>query len=115
MARVAREAGVQRETLYRSLSSQGNPTFDTLSSILAAIGVKIDFSPLGSVGTSIPTPPAVAATQPQDRPAEDAGPNVYRGYSDFNSLSKMDEGAALVGGNEIWSDMGALYAVGSNH
>jgi probable addiction module antidote protein len=41
MSRVAREAGVQRETLYRSLSEQGNPTFDTLSSILKSVGLKI--------------------------------------------------------------------------
>jgi hypothetical protein len=41
MAKVARDAGVQRETLYRSLSSQGNPTLDTLSSILKAVGLKI--------------------------------------------------------------------------
>jgi probable addiction module antidote protein len=31
MAKVARHAGVQRETLYRSLSEGGNPTLDTLS------------------------------------------------------------------------------------
>jgi len=41
MAKVAKDAGVQRETLYRSLSSQGNPTLDTLSSILKAVGLKI--------------------------------------------------------------------------
>jgi probable addiction module antidote protein len=41
MAKVARNAGVQRETLYRSLSSEGNPTLDTLSSILNAVGLKI--------------------------------------------------------------------------
>ena len=42
MAKVAREAGVQRETLYRSLSSEGNPTFDTLLSILKAVGLRIN-------------------------------------------------------------------------
>ena len=31
MAKVAKEAGVQRETLYRSLSEQGNPTWGYLS------------------------------------------------------------------------------------
>jgi probable addiction module antidote protein len=41
MTSVARDAGVQRETLYRSLSSQGNPTLDTLSSILKAVGLKV--------------------------------------------------------------------------
>ena len=40
VAKVARDAGLQRETLYRSLSEQGNPTLDTLSSILGAVGLK---------------------------------------------------------------------------
>ena len=44
MTKVAKEAGVQRETLYRSLSSEGNPTWDTLSSVLKAVGLKISIS-----------------------------------------------------------------------
>ncbi len=38
MSRVAKGAGLQRETLYRSLSDQGNPTITTLSSILEFLG-----------------------------------------------------------------------------
>jgi probable addiction module antidote protein len=41
MASVARQAGVQRETLYRSLSEDGNPTLATLTSILNALDMKI--------------------------------------------------------------------------
>jgi len=41
MSCVAKDAGVQRETLYRSFSEQGNPTFETLSSVLGALGMKI--------------------------------------------------------------------------
>src|SRR5271157_214992 len=48
MAKVAKDAGVQRETLYRSLSEQGNPTFETLSSILGALGMKLSFAPSDS-------------------------------------------------------------------
>jgi probable addiction module antidote protein len=55
MAKVARDAGVQRETLYRSLSEQGNPTLDTLSSILKAVGLKIF---IGVEGVDGPTPSA---------------------------------------------------------
>ncbi|MGA9544719.1 MAG: addiction module antidote protein, partial [Candidatus Sulfotelmatobacter sp.] len=43
VARVAREAGVSRESVYRSFSAEGNPTFDTFDSVLAAVGVKIKF------------------------------------------------------------------------
>jgi len=45
MAKVAKDAGVQRETLYRSFSEQGNPTFETLSSVLGALGMKLSITP----------------------------------------------------------------------
>jgi len=41
MTKVAKESGIQRETLYRSLSEQGNPTLGTLSSILSVLGLTI--------------------------------------------------------------------------
>jgi len=41
MSKVAKEAGVQRETLYRSLSEDGNPTLETLSSVLHALGMEL--------------------------------------------------------------------------
>jgi probable addiction module antidote protein len=41
MTKVAQEAGVQRETLYRSLSENGNPTLETLSSVLHALGMEL--------------------------------------------------------------------------
>ena len=40
MAKVARVAGVPRESLYRALSSNGNPRFSTLYAILRAAGLK---------------------------------------------------------------------------
>jgi len=45
VARVAKDAGIQRETLYRSFSGQGNPTFETLSSVLGALGMKLSIAP----------------------------------------------------------------------
>jgi len=41
MSKVAKDAGIQRETLYRSFSEQGNPTFETLSSVLDALGMRL--------------------------------------------------------------------------
>ncbi|HKV54266.1 MAG TPA: addiction module antidote protein [Candidatus Binataceae bacterium] len=41
MAKVAKAAGVPRESLYRSLSSNGNPRFSTLHAILKAAGLKL--------------------------------------------------------------------------
>jgi|HubBroStandDraft_6_1064221.scaffolds.fasta_scaffold00054_6 probable addiction module antidote protein len=47
VARVAREAGISRESVYRSFSAEGNPTFDTLSSVLEALNIGIEFVPAG--------------------------------------------------------------------
>jgi probable addiction module antidote protein len=41
MTKVAKDAGVTRESLYRATSLTGNPTLDTLSSVLSALGLKI--------------------------------------------------------------------------
>lgn len=41
MTKIARKSGVAREALYRSLSVEGNPTLDTLVSVLNALGLKI--------------------------------------------------------------------------
>jgi len=45
MSTVAREAGVQRETLYHALSEAGNPTIDTFASVLSALGLDYDVRP----------------------------------------------------------------------
>ena len=41
MAKVAKAAGVPRESLYRSLSAGGNPRFSTFHAILKAAGLKL--------------------------------------------------------------------------
>ena len=41
MAAVAREAGVMREALYKSLSEDGDPRLTTLLGVLAALGVTL--------------------------------------------------------------------------
>lgn len=44
MSKVAKEAGVARESLYRSLSSQGNPTLEMLHSVLRALKLRIEIA-----------------------------------------------------------------------
>jgi probable addiction module antidote protein len=41
MTQIAREIGVSRESLYRSLSAGGNPEFSTVLRVLKALGVKL--------------------------------------------------------------------------
>jgi probable addiction module antidote protein len=44
MSKVAKQAGVARESLYRSLSSQGNPTLEMLHSVLKALKLRIEIA-----------------------------------------------------------------------
>ena len=41
VAKVAKAAGVKRESLYRALSARGNPRLSTLSAVLKAVGLKL--------------------------------------------------------------------------
>ena len=44
MASIAEKAHLSRETLYRTLSSRGNPTIRTLNAVLKATGLKFGVS-----------------------------------------------------------------------
>lgn len=41
MTAVAERAGIPRESLYRALSTKGNPTIKTLLAVLGAAGLKL--------------------------------------------------------------------------
>ena len=41
MAKVAKDAGIQRESLYRALSKRGNPRLTTLLAIIRAMGMTL--------------------------------------------------------------------------
>jgi probable addiction module antidote protein len=41
MAKVAKAAGIERESLYRALSSRGNPRLSTLVAVTKAVGLKL--------------------------------------------------------------------------
>jgi probable addiction module antidote protein len=40
MAQIAKEAGLGRESLYKALSAGAHPRFETINSVLHALGVK---------------------------------------------------------------------------
>ena len=48
MTSIAREAGVSRESLYKSLSATGNPSFQTIAKVSSALGLKVSFRPAAS-------------------------------------------------------------------
>ena len=42
MSEVAKQAGVSRASLYKSLSGEGRPRFETISKIIEAFGCKLE-------------------------------------------------------------------------
>jgi probable addiction module antidote protein len=45
IAKIAKAAGVQRESLYRALSANGNPRLSTLVAVTKAIGLRLTVEP----------------------------------------------------------------------
>jgi len=41
MSEIARKAGVGRQALYNALSENGNPTLETLTSVLSVLGLQL--------------------------------------------------------------------------
>ena len=45
MTQVAQDAGLSRESLYKALSLEGNPSFDTIMRVLRALHLELHVSP----------------------------------------------------------------------
>lgn len=45
MSLVARDAGLSRESLYKALSGEHNPSFDTILKVIGALGLKLHAEP----------------------------------------------------------------------
>lgn len=56
MSQVARDAGLSRESLYKALSGERSPNFDTILKVVAALGLKLHVEP---------APASNSAAQPQ--------------------------------------------------
>lgn len=41
IAKVAKAAGIQRESLYRALSAKGNPRLSTINAVAKAVGLRL--------------------------------------------------------------------------
>jgi probable addiction module antidote protein len=50
MTQVAKDAGLSRESLYRALSSDGNPEFATILKVVDALGLKLTASARDGAG-----------------------------------------------------------------
>jgi len=47
---LSRDAGLNRETLYRMLSKSGNPSLDSLAAVLKALGMRLAVQSIRSKG-----------------------------------------------------------------
>lgn len=45
MSQVARDTGLSRESLYKALSGERAPSFDTILKVVAALGLKLHAEP----------------------------------------------------------------------
>jgi len=45
IGKLAEETNLSREALYRMLSNEGNPTFSSISSIIGALGLRLEVAP----------------------------------------------------------------------
>ncbi|MCI1634782.1 addiction module antidote protein [Bifidobacterium sp.] len=44
MSQIARESGMGRQSLYKSLDEDGNPSFTTIINVAKALGLKLTFA-----------------------------------------------------------------------
>ena len=58
MSQVARDAGLSRESLYRALSGERNPTLDTVLKVVVALGLRLRAEVAPGSGPSVAVHPA---------------------------------------------------------
>jgi probable addiction module antidote protein len=57
MTQVARDAGLSRESLYRTLGPEGNPELSTLLRVLGVLGLRLAVRPVEPTSASRATAP----------------------------------------------------------
>ena len=84
IAKVAAQARVNRESLYRCLSDAGNPTLNTLNSIWDVLGLEIEFKAKAAKPKAAPVTPgeslvanaAISTTSTEFRNVATIGNNI---------------------------------------
>jgi probable addiction module antidote protein len=82
MTKIAKSAGLSRETMYKAFSADGNPTLETLAEVTRALGYRLSIAPL---------------------PAPKEGEIIFDRFQHLGSLAKGDEGGAAT-----WSGPGDI-------
>ena len=90
MAKVAEEAGLSREAIYRTLSEEGNPRFDSLAGILKAVGLKLRVEPEIQQIVALASPVAVPETASADGAVLAKDPSLAGLFSGTPALVGID-------------------------
>lgn len=53
MSQVARDSGLSRESLYKALSGERNPGFDTILKVIEALGLKLHAETINETGATV--------------------------------------------------------------
>jgi len=64
MAQVAKEAGLSRESLYKALSGERSPDFDTILKVVGALGLKLHAEAAPGKSRSVATRSRSRLTKP---------------------------------------------------
>ena len=83
VSKVAEMAGLNRESLYRTLSEEGNPRYDTLSSVLSVLGIELTVK-LKQATAFIPSEPS-----PQTQESEESA-SIRINLGTGNTLQSAD-------------------------
>jgi len=100
MSKVAKDAGVTRESLYKVTSVIGNPTYDTFDSVLEALGLDFEIKPrdIASVSAASPIPGATVVKAHANRHVRSTESAVHT-HLDQVPLISSPRIAVVDGGN----------------
>jgi probable addiction module antidote protein len=65
MSQVARDAGLSRESLYKALSGERTPTFDTILKVIGALGLELHAEAARVLGSTARPSAAAGAHAPR--------------------------------------------------
>jgi probable addiction module antidote protein len=106
MAKVAEEAGVARESIYRMLAARGNPTYSSLLGILHAVGLKVAIKP------EIVEEPERSRDLTKDRDLYRAGMRQQTQH-DANSIGEKPQSPASSLKRKDMSSAGSMTSLGN--
>ena len=67
MSQVARDTGLSRESLYKALSGERSPGFDTILKVVEALGLKLHAQAIATAQQGTPTDVPAATSRRQRR------------------------------------------------